>query len=126
MKTKVYAVISVLAAVVMAWPLLRLMMSPIGLFWLLPLLASAFGLFWSTCIIKNSRLAFVSGILLICLTFGGGILSWFALIHGGPNLMAFSSLVAVIFGAFSVIHAGMDDLSARNKIGEQDAPSNGG
>ena len=120
MKTKVYAVISVLATVAMAWPLMRLMMSPIGLFWLMPLLVSAFGLFWSTCIMKNSRLAFVSGILLICLAFGGGILSWFALINGGPNLMAFSSLVAVLFGAFSVIHAGMDDLNARNTIGEQE------
>ena len=101
-------------------------MSPIGLFWLMPLLVSAFGLLWSTCIMKNSRLAFVSGILLIYLAFGGGILSWFALINGGPNLMAFSSLVAVLFGAFSAIHAGIDDLNARSTIGEQDGTSNGG
>lgn len=124
MKTQVYAIISALAAAVMAWPLMRLMMSPIGLFWLLPLLSSVFGLFWFTCIIKRSRLAFVSGILLAFWAFPAALLSWFALISGGPNSIAFPSLVAVIFGILSAIHAGMDDLSSENKIGEADESSN--
>ena len=62
MKIKAYAVICVLAVVVMAWPLMWLIMSPIGLFWLLPLLVSAFGLFCFTCIMKTVVERFAGGL----------------------------------------------------------------
>ncbi len=113
LKTRFYAIICGVAVVLLVWSGRRFVVSPLGLFWHLPLLISAFGLVWSTWRTNNHRLAFVSGLLLICLAFVSCILGMIALVAGSANLTTVSSIVAVVFGTLSTLHAGMKDLQSK-------------
>ncbi len=116
LKTNLYATICGVAVALLVWSGRRFAISPLGLFWHLPLLISAFGLIWSTWITNNYRLAFVSGLLLICLAFVACILGVIALVAGSANLTTFSSIAAVVFGVLATLNAGMEDLQPRDFV----------
>ncbi|MEM9079161.1 MAG: hypothetical protein AAGC74_00535 [Verrucomicrobiota bacterium] len=110
MKSRVLAVVCVLAVWVLVWEGRRFLVSPIGLFWGLPtlifsvvFLAGAFEERWV-------RVGFGAGLLLVCLAFGGGVFPFIALLAGSMNLGGLAAVIAVVSGVWCVFRLGVADL----------------